>query len=104
MIPILRLNLETERRQVERLLDALRLNPKEVAVAQGPRAKDVTAVEKILADVAARGDEAVVDSSRKFDDEKFTAGQIRVTSEEMKAATGRVVPEVMSALRRSIAQ
>jgi histidinol dehydrogenase len=104
MIPILHLNLESERRQVAALLDALCLNPKEVAVAQGPRAKEVAAVEKILADVAARGDEAVVESSRKFDDENFSPDQIRVTPQEMKAAAARIVPEVMSALRRSIAQ
>jgi histidinol dehydrogenase len=104
MIPLLHLNLETERRQVDALLDQLRLDPKEVAVAQGPRAKDVAAVEKILADVAARGDEAVVESSKKFDDENFSAEQIRVTPDEMKAAAGRVTTEVMAALRRSIAQ
>src|ERR671910_884700 len=79
-----------------------RLDPKEVAVAQGPRAKDVAAVETILADVAARGDDAVVESARKFDDENFSAEQIRVTRDEMKSAAGRVVPEVMAALRRAI--
>src|SRR4051794_8749758 len=104
MIPILHVDVQSEREQVERLLDALRLNPREVAVAQGPRAKDVAAVEKILADVADRGDDAVVESSRKFDDPNFTAEQIRVTPQEMKSAAGRVVPEVMAALRRSIAQ
>src|SRR6476661_485849 len=104
MIPILHLNLEPERRHVEKLLAELRLNPAEVAVAQGPRAKDVAAVEKILADVAQRGDDAIVESSRKFDDPNFSLEQIRVTPEEMKSAAGRVSPEIMSALRRSIAQ
>src|SRR5688572_29838718 len=93
MIPILHPNLESERRQVDALLDALRLNAKEVA-----------AVEKILADVAARGDDAVVESARKLDDENFSAEQIRVTPQEMKSAAGRIVPEVMTALRRSIGQ
>jgi histidinol dehydrogenase len=104
MIPILRLDVQSERQHADRLLAQLRLDPKEVAVAQGPRAKEVAAVEKILADVAARGDYAVVESSQKFDDPAFTADQIRVTPQEMKAAAGRVVPEVMAALRRSIAQ
>jgi histidinol dehydrogenase len=104
MIPILHLDVQPEREQVEELLNALRLDPKEVAVAQGPRAKDVAAVEQILADVARRGDDAVVESSRKFDDPNFTAEQIRVAPDEMKSAAGRVVPEVMAALRRSIAQ
>src|SRR6476646_7844511 len=104
MIAILHLDVQSERQQVETLLDALRLNPKEVAIAQGPRAKDVAAVEKILADVAQRGDDAIVESSRKFDDPNFSLEQIRVTPEEMKSAAGRVSPEVMAALRRSIAQ
>src|SRR4029079_16051307 len=39
-----------------------------------------------------------------FDDENFSVDQIRVTPQEMESAAGRVVPEVMSALRRSIAQ
>jgi histidinol dehydrogenase len=104
MIPIFHVDVQSERDQIERLLDALRLNPREVAVAQGPRAKDVAAVDKILADVADRGDDAVVESSRRFDDPNFTAEQIRVTPEEMKSAAGRIVPEVMAALRRSIAQ
>src|SRR5688572_5693477 len=104
MIPVLHLADPAERRRCEALLAQLRLDPKEVAVAQGPRAKEVQTVEKILADVAARGDEAVVESARQFDDPDFTADQIRVTPLEMKAAAGRVVPEVMAALRRSIAQ
>ena len=104
MIPILHLNDENERQQVEQLLEQLRLNPKEIAVAQGPRAKDVAAVERILKDVAERGDEAVVESARRFDDPNFSIEQIRVSPDEMKSAAARVVPEVMAALRRSIAQ
>src|SRR3954447_9788842 len=104
MIPILHLSDPRERAAVEELLAALRLDPKEVAVAQGPRAKDVAAVEEILADVAQRGDDAIVESSRKFDDPNFSLEQIRVMPEEMSSAAARVTPEVMSALRRSIAQ
>ncbi|MEO6434303.1 MAG: histidinol dehydrogenase [Tepidisphaeraceae bacterium] len=104
MISILHLNNEIDRRQVESLLGQLRLDPKEVALAQGPRAKDVAVVEAILADVATRGDEAIVESSRRFDDPNFSIEQIRVPVEEMKSAVSRVVPDVMAALRRSIAQ
>src|SRR4051812_13079118 len=100
MIPILHTKNEADGRRVEELLEALRLNPKEVAVAQGPRAKAVQDVEKILADVAARGDDAIVESSRKFDDPNFSVEQIRVTPEEMSAAAKRVAPDVMAALRR----
>lgn len=104
MISILNLDLDAERQQVERLLAELRLDPREVAVAQGPRAKDVAAVEAILKDVAVRGDEAVVESARRFDDPNFSLEQIRVVPDEMRSAASRVVPEVMSAIRRSIEQ
>jgi histidinol dehydrogenase len=57
-----------------------------------------------LNDVAERGDEAIVESSRRFDDPDFSADQIRVTPAEMKAAASRVSDDLMAALRRSIAQ
>jgi histidinol dehydrogenase len=57
-----------------------------------------------MADVAGRGDEALVESCRKFDDPNFTAEQIRVRPEEMREAAGRVTKEQSAALRRSIAQ
>jgi histidinol dehydrogenase len=104
MISILNLSVESERQQAERLLAQLRLDPREVAVAQGPRAKDVAAVEAILKDVAARGDDAIVETARRFDDPDFSSDQIRVTANEMASAAQRVSPEVMAALRRSIDQ
>jgi histidinol dehydrogenase len=104
MIPLLHTNVPAERKQIESLLAALRLDPKEVAIARGPRAKAVADVETILADVAERGDEAIVESARKFDDPGFTIDQIRVSADEMKSAAARVSPEVMSAIRRSISQ
>src|SRR5262249_51544440 len=94
----------SERQQIERLLAALRLDPKEVAVAQGPRAKDVAAVERILADVANRGDDAIVESSRKFDDPNFTAGGVPRGGAGEEKEGGGVSGEVMAALQRSIAQ
>ena len=104
MIPILRLNNEADRTRVESMLAALRLDPAEVALNEGGRAKHVVTVQQILADVAKRGDEAVVDLSRKFDDPEFTAAQIRVTQEEMREAAVRVPADQMAAIRRSIAQ
>jgi len=104
MIPILKLSSESDERQVGELLGKLRLNPEDLAGARGERAKADEDVRKILADVAARGDEAVVESARRFDDPNFTRAQIRVTADEMKAAAGRLPPELTSALRRAIAQ
>ncbi|HWE97023.1 MAG TPA: histidinol dehydrogenase [Tepidisphaeraceae bacterium] len=101
MIPTFRLDNADGRSRVEALLGKLRLMPADVALGQG---KDVAAVQEILADVARRGDAAVVDSSRKFDDPNFTIDQIRVKPEEMADAAKRIPAELMSALRRSIAQ
>lgn len=104
MIPILKLNISADAQRVEGFLGRLRLDPREIALARGERAKMVQAVNDILADVANRGDEALVDSSRKFDDPNFTAEQIRVTAAEMREAHGRVPADLLAALRRSIAQ
>jgi histidinol dehydrogenase len=101
MIPTFRLDNCEGRAGVEALLGKLRLMPADIALGQG---KDTAAVQEILADVAKRGDAAVVDSSRKFDDPNFSADQIRVKPAEMADAARRIPPELMSALRRSIAQ
>ena len=61
-------------------------------------------VNEILADVAERGDQAVVHWAKKFDDPEFTAEQIRVKPEEMKGAHGRVAKPLLEAIRQSIRQ
>jgi histidinol dehydrogenase len=61
-------------------------------------------VMKILADVAERGDAAVVENARQFDDPDFSIGQLRVKAAEMADAAARVPANQMSAIRRSIAQ
>ncbi len=81
-----------------------RLNPGDLAAAKGERAEAIASVEKILADVAERGDDAVVESCRQFDDPDFTAAQIRVSDDEMQAAAQRLDPALTQALRRSIEQ
>ena len=104
MIPVLQLQNESDRARVESMLAALRLDPVEVALNEGGRAKHVAIVQQILADVSKHGDQAVVDLSRKFDDPEFTAAQIRVTQEEMRDAVSRVPADQMAAILRSIAQ
>ncbi|HTL28506.1 MAG TPA: histidinol dehydrogenase [Tepidisphaeraceae bacterium] len=104
MIPVLRLSDSKDREQVEALLKHLRLDPREFVGAHTERAKAAAAVDEVLADVSRRGDAAVVDSARKFDDPKFTADQIRVTPKEMEEAAARVPADQMNALRRSIEQ
>src|SRR5258708_5541952 len=104
MIPVLNLSKPAERARVEALLAALRLDPAEVALNQGGRAKQAAVVQEILVDVARRGDAAGVGLSQKFDDLDFGGEQIRVTQEEMREAAGRVPAEQLAAIRRSIAQ
>jgi histidinol dehydrogenase len=104
MIPVLKLSDPGDRAKVNSLLARLRLDPRDVALNRGERAKQVAAVSAILADVAERGDQAIVDSSRKFDDPNFAAEQIRVTPDEMRDAHARTPADQLAALRRSIAQ
>ena len=104
MIPILNLSAAPDLVRVEAILKALRLDPVETALEGGSRAGQVAAVREILADVARRGDAAVVDLSRKFDDPEFTAEQIRVTPLETREAVARVPADQLAAIRRSIAQ
>jgi histidinol dehydrogenase len=101
MIPVLNLSNPAERQRVEALLDNLRLDPKRLATEHD---EAMTNVQAMLADVAKRGDAALVDISRRFDDPSFAADQIRVTPQEMHDAIPRVAPDVLAALRRSIAQ
>lgn len=104
LIPTFNLASPADVARVETLLRNLRLDPADLALSRGGRAKEAAAVLAILNDVAERGDDAIVDSSRKFDDPNFTAAQIRVSPDEMKDAAARVPADQMAALRRSIAQ
>jgi histidinol dehydrogenase len=103
MIPILNLEKSAQREQIEFLLQNLRLDAAQLA-AGGKYAQQTAAVRSIIADVAARGDGALVDNARKFDFPDFSASMIRVTSEEMAAAAARVPADQLTAIRRSIAQ
>ncbi len=104
MIPILELGKHDDAARVEALLGELRLDPLDLATGRGHRAEQTAAVQKILADVAARGDEAVVEICRKFDDPDFSLAQMRVTQAEMAQAAKQVPVAQLAAVRRSIAQ
>ena len=60
-------------------------------------------MRRTLADVARRGDAALVEAARRFDDPDFTADQIRVTRGEMAQAHARVPAGLLDALRTAIA-
>jgi histidinol dehydrogenase len=104
MNPIPILNLPRDRDHVDAILRKLRLDPVDIALSRGDLAKKSADVQQILADVAARGNDAVVELARKFDDPNFTVDQIRVTPDEMRAAAARVPADQLAAVRRSIAQ
>ena len=104
MIPILNLSRHADRERVEAVLCNLRLDPAQLAVTDGRYARETAAVQETIVDVANRGDEAIVDSARKYDYPEFTKEMILVTPAEMADAVTRVPADQMSALRRSIAQ
>lgn len=104
MIALWKLNNPEHQKKVESRLSRLRLNPLELALPSSEMAAKESAVRTVIADVAKRGDAAIVDSARKFDDPNFTAEQIRVTSAEMSAAASRVPADLLAALRHAISQ
>ena len=103
MIPILRHAEKLDRQRIEQLLQRLRLDPRDLLRSESA-GHDVAAVNQILADVARRGDDAVVESARTFDDPNFTVEQIRVKPQEMESAAKRLPAEQLNAVRRSISQ
>jgi len=104
MIPIYHTSSPTDRQSLETLWNALRLDPRDLALGRGNVAQAASDVGKLLADVAQRGDEAIVESCRRFDDPNFTAAQIRVATSEMRDAHARIPADQRDAIQRSIAQ
>lgn len=101
MIPILHLDNPSQRRQMEKLLAELRLDARQIMTGGGDKA---AVVRQIMADVAQRGDAALVDSARKFDDPNFSAELLQVKPQEMAQAAARLPAAELAALRHSINQ
>ncbi len=59
-------------------------------------------VREILAAVRIRGDEAVFEYEKRFDDTQLTAENFRVSEEEFDAAYRAVSPQLLASLRRAI--
>jgi histidinol dehydrogenase len=104
MIPIYQTTKAEDRATLESLWGGLRLDPRELALGRGKMGQAASDVAKILAAVAQSGDDALVESCRRFDDPDFTADQIRVGVDEMSHAHARIPGEQRDAIRRSIAQ
>ncbi|MCR4377861.1 MAG: histidinol dehydrogenase [Rhodospirillales bacterium] len=56
-------------------------------------------VANILADVAQRGDAALVEYTNQFDRQTLTVADLAITAEEIDAAMAKVEPELLAALR-----
>jgi histidinol dehydrogenase len=104
MIPILHLTNASERATIDELLRRLRLNAADLALNRGHLAEANESVRAIVQDVAERGDAALVEAARRFDDPSFTAEQLVVTPREMTDALDRTPRELRDALERSISQ
>ena len=100
VIPTFDLRTDAGLAAFQGLLDALRLDPVALAT-RPPEAED--GVRRTLADVAGRGDAALVEAARRFDDPDFTADQIVVKRDEMAEAHARVPAGLLHALRTAIA-
>jgi histidinol dehydrogenase len=78
-----------------------RLSLSEGLRAAGESAKEppLEAVRRIIEDVRARGDAALLDYTREFDRCSLTPGQLRLSDEEIEAAVDRCPPDLLDALR-----
>lgn len=101
MLATIPLSSPAGRDAFERLIRSLRLDPRDRLLHEGERTEQVRA---IMLDVARRGDDALVDSTRRFDDPAFDASRLRIQPEEMAAAHARVDARTRDALKRAIAQ
>jgi histidinol dehydrogenase len=104
MLPILTLSVAADRARLDALLASLRLDPRSMLLPGSDLAAKHDAVRDILVDVAKRGDAALVDLAKRFDDPSFDATKLRVSRDEMRAAHARCAPALIAAMRRSIAQ
>jgi histidinol dehydrogenase len=66
--------------------------------------KEHTVVSRILDDVKARGDEAVVDYTRRFDAPNYSAKDLKAGARELAAATSSADPTFLRALNRAASQ
>lgn len=104
MIPVLDIAVPADAARLRALIDKLRLTVRSLLLDDGELQKKNETVRKMLVDVAARGDAALIDLIRQFDDASFEASRLRVTKEEMAAAAARVPADQLAAIRKSIAQ
>jgi histidinol dehydrogenase len=59
-------------------------------------------VRGIVADIADRGDKALLDYTEKFDKVKLTAAQLRVAPDDLKKAHSQINKELLASIRKAI--
>ena len=104
MIPVLDIAVPADARRLRALIDKLRLTVRSLLLDDGELQRKEQTVRQMLVDVATRGDAALIDLIRQFDDPAFEPGRLRVTRDEMAGAASRVPAEQLAAIRKSIAQ
>lgn len=90
----------------KRAFDEVELSPRIQAGTDAMFGRHMTAamvVDQIVADVRAKGDEALFYYTKLIDRVELTADNIRVTEEEFAEAEAACKPEVKAALQRAIA-
>ncbi|MCU0483362.1 MAG: histidinol dehydrogenase [Chloroflexi bacterium] len=63
----------------------------------------MASIERLFADVQARGDDAVVEATRRFDGADIPAGRLRVGEDEIEAAHAATPPALLEGIREAIA-
>jgi histidinol dehydrogenase len=104
-IPVIDLTVAEERSRLMRLIDGLRLDAR--SLLSGHLDETAAKVKAIMADVIARGPDALMEIARHFDDPTFEASQLSVGTDEMARASAALAaerPQAIAAIRRAIAQ
>ncbi|UCE99479.1 MAG: histidinol dehydrogenase [Planctomycetota bacterium] len=85
----------------ERKLGELRIAIMKAAVFE-PGDPRYTQIKDIIDDVKNRGDEAVADSTAKYDNVKLTPAQFRISKEDLKKAHNKIDKTLLKSVRQAI--
>lgn len=72
------------------------------AATFNPLSLEGTTVQKIVGDVKKRGDDAVTEYTRSFDDVTLTPDQFKITRQDLETAHQQIAPDLLKTLRKVI--
>jgi histidinol dehydrogenase len=104
MIPLLDLSSPAHKKQATLLLSRLRLDAKSLVDPASDIARISSTVTQIIQDVHVRGDDALVDIARKFDDANFSKKDLIVDRKQLVAARKKTDAKLMKSIVRAIDQ